>query len=145
MDKTTALIAKHEGMRLKPYTDSVGKLTIGYGRNLEDVGISPTEANAMLKADVATAYDEASQFEWFWDLNDPRQSAIVNMVFNMGLPTFKEFTNTLIFLAQGDYESAADEILRGTGPGGRSRWYVQVGSRAEEVSEILRTGGWPDE
>jgi len=130
---------------LTPYKDSVGKLTIGYGHNLEDGGISERIANEMLNDDVAIAYDEASQFEWFWNLNDPRQAAIVNLVFNMGLPTFKEFTNTLIFLAQGDYESAADEILRGTGPGGRSRWYVQVGSRAEEVSEILRTGEWPDE
>jgi len=145
MDKTTALIAKHEGLRLTPYRCSAGKLSIGYGRNLDDVGISMDEANAMLKADVSTAYAEAGQFEWFRNLNDPRQAAITNMIFNLGLPRFKGFSNTLIFLAQGDYENAADEILRGTGPGGKSRWYVQVGPRAEEISEILRTGEWPDD
>ena len=34
----------HEGLRLKPYRDTVGKLTIGVGRNLDDVGITRAEA-----------------------------------------------------------------------------------------------------
>ena len=29
----------HDGLRLKPYRDSVGKLTVGVGRNLDDVGL----------------------------------------------------------------------------------------------------------
>ena len=37
-----------EGIKLKPYTDSVGKLTIGVGRNLNDVGISEDEARFLL-------------------------------------------------------------------------------------------------
>ena len=145
MEKTTAIIAKHEGLRLTPYRCSAGKLSIGYGRNLDDVGISMTEANAMLEADVATAYAEARQFEWFRDMSEPRKAAIANMIFNLGLPRFKGFKNTLMYLAQGDYTDAATEILQGTGPGGKSRWYVQVGKRAEEVSEMLKTGKWPEE
>ena len=34
----------HEGLRLKPYKDTVGKWTIGIGRNLEDKGITEQEA-----------------------------------------------------------------------------------------------------
>ena len=30
-------IKRHEGFRSKPYKDTVGKTTIGYGRNLDDV------------------------------------------------------------------------------------------------------------
>ena len=145
MQKTTAIIAKHEGLRLKPYRCSANKLSIGYGRNLDDVGISQAEAEAMLTADVTIAYTEAQGFDWFAGLNGPRRAAIVNLIFNLGLPRFKKFTNTLMYMEQADYIGAAAEILEGTGAGGRSRWYVQVGKRAEEVSEMLKTGKWPEE
>ena len=61
MNQSDALIAKHEGLRLKPYKDSVGKLTIGYGRNLDDVGISQEEAEILFSADVAQARKEAER------------------------------------------------------------------------------------
>ena len=41
-----------EGLRLKPYTDTVGKITIGIGRNLTDVGISKEEAYALCDTDI---------------------------------------------------------------------------------------------
>ena len=37
------MVAKHEGMVLEPYKDSLGISTIGIGRNLEDRGITDTE------------------------------------------------------------------------------------------------------
>ena len=37
------IIAKHEGIVLEPYKDSLGISTIGIGRNLEDRGISDGE------------------------------------------------------------------------------------------------------
>ena len=37
------MVAKHEGMVLEPYRDSLGISTIGIGRNLEDRGITDTE------------------------------------------------------------------------------------------------------
>lgn len=144
MNKLTALIAQHEGLRLKPYKDSVGKWSIGYGRNLEDVGISQNEANAMLRSDVSNAYRDAYRFEWFKILDDARQAAIVNMIFNLGLPRFKGFTNTIAFLESGKCQEAAAEILKGSGPGGKSKWYSQVGKRAEEISEMLLSGEWPE-
>ena len=51
------LIIFHEGFRNKPYRCSAGKLTIGFGRNLENKGISISEARMMLKSDI----DEAVQ------------------------------------------------------------------------------------
>ena len=42
------LIKKHEGLSLKPYKCTAGKLTIGYGRNIEDKGISQEEAERFL-------------------------------------------------------------------------------------------------
>jgi lysozyme len=48
------VLKRDEGLRLKPYQDTVGKWTIGYGRNLDDRGISKYEAEAMLRNDVAS-------------------------------------------------------------------------------------------
>jgi lysozyme len=144
LEKATEIIARHEGLRLKPYTDSVGKLSIGYGRNLDDVGISEAEAKEMLKSDVMSAYRDAKKFDWFYELNGPRRAAIINMVFNLGLPRFKRFSKTLDYMADADYAAAAAEILEGTGPDGKSRWFHQVGVRALEVSAMLKSGVWPE-
>ena len=59
-DPLVDLLLKHEGLRLHPYDDVTGKppetlqgkITIGVGRNLTDVGITRTEALSLLKADI---------------------------------------------------------------------------------------------
>ena len=45
-------LKSQEGLRCKPYKCTSGKLTIGYGRNLEDVGISQKEAEYLFENDV---------------------------------------------------------------------------------------------
>ena len=42
-DEFVEMVAKHEGMVLEPYRDSLGISTIGIGRNLEDGGITDVE------------------------------------------------------------------------------------------------------
>ena len=42
-----------EGTQLEPYLDTVGKLTIGIGRNLSDCGIRLDEAELMFQNDLA--------------------------------------------------------------------------------------------
>ena len=49
-------LIRDEGLELKPYRDSVGKLTIGIGRNLDDKGISESEARMLLANDVDDAW-----------------------------------------------------------------------------------------
>ena len=39
MDKLEQLLIDHEGYEKKPYTDTVGKITIGVGWNLSDKGL----------------------------------------------------------------------------------------------------------
>lgn len=138
MEKTTKLIAKHEGLKLKPYKDSVGIWTIGYGRNLEEVGISEPEAESMLKHDVEKAYQQARSFKWFKDLNGPRRAVVVNMIFNLGLAGFSKFEKTILFLERGLYHAASEEMLN-------SKWAKQVGNRALELSELMYSGEWLDD
>lgn len=129
-------LIRHEGYRQFPYRDTVGKLTIGCGRNLDDVGISRTEAETLLDWDIAHAEAGLRQrYVWFPDLDPVRQAVLVNMTFNMGLVTLGQFRNTLAMVASGDYEGAALGMLQ-------SKWATQVGNRAKELAEMMRTGAW---
>ena len=59
-------LIRHEGIKYKPYRCTAGKLTIGVGRNIEDVGISESEAMHMLKNDVAVVAAQCmGSFEWY--------------------------------------------------------------------------------
>jgi lysozyme len=136
MNKLIEQLKIHEGMKLKPYKCTAGKLTIGIGRNLEDVGISEDEANMLLRHDIQEATRQLLHaFPWMVDFNDARISAMINFTFNVGIGTVKKFENTLAYMQSGDWDKAADEMMD-------SRWARQVGNRAIEVTDQIRTGKW---
>ena len=125
-------VQRHEGCELKPYRDTEGVLTIGYGRNLDDVGITKGEAETLLLNDLAIAVREAQTFDWYADLSEPRKQVIVNMIFNLGRPRFSKFVNTIQFIQDEMYDQASEEMLN-------SLWAHQVGSRAIELSRQMAT------
>ena len=137
MDKEEALLIKHESLRLKPYKCSVGKLTIGVGRNLEANGISKGEAMYMLRNDLARSHAELEKFN-FGIEPGARKAALVNMLLNLGLPRFKTFKNLIMALELKHYVIAAEEMLD-------SKWALQVGKRAHELARMVETNKWPDE
>ena len=134
MDLLRAQLTKHEGERLKPYRDTVGKLTIGIGRNLDDVGISHDEAQLLLTSDIVSAMDGLDRaFPWWRELSDVRQMVIVDMAFNMGLTTLSKFVNTLGAMERGEYDAASHGMLQ-------SKWARQVGGRAQTLARMMKTG-----
>ena len=136
MDKLSEMIAKHEGLRLKPYHCTAGKLTIGYGRNLDDVGITKAEAETMLTNDIERVYRDLSvHYDWFKELHEVREAVVVNMCFNLGLNRFNGFKQTIKYIDEGAYEKAAAEMLN-------SKWANQVGKRAVELAHMMATGEW---
>ena len=56
-----ALLIRHERLRLKPYTDTVGKLTIGVGRNLTDMGLTQDEVLLLLQVQRRVEFFYPSQ------------------------------------------------------------------------------------
>lgn len=124
-------LMRDEGLRLHPYTDTAGKLTIGFGRNLDDVGISREEAEDMLDNDIEQVQSELSNFDWYNQLNAKRRDVIANMCFNLGLPTLMQFENMIAALSAHQYNRAADEMLD-------SKWARQVGARATRLAEVMR-------
>ncbi|QIG62473.1 peptidoglycan hydrolase [Pseudoalteromonas phage AL] len=132
--KLAEQLTKHEGLRLKPYKDTVGKLTLGIGRNLEDKGITEQEALFMLNNDVDYFYAKLDKrLTWFLSVDDVRQNVLVNMAFNLGVGGLLTFKNMLRLVSAGHYQEAAEEMLN-------SKWAKQVGNRAVELSEQMRTG-----
>lgn len=131
VELTRADLERDEGLRLKPYRDSIGKLTIGVGRNLDDKGISKEEAREMLETDIWDAVKDLDRnIPWWKDTPEPQQRGLINMCFNLGWPRLSKFTKMLDALKAGDGEKAAVEALD-------SNWAKQVGARAERIAKLF--------
>jgi len=128
-----ALLRRHEGFRPKPYRDTTGHLSIGFGRNLDDVGITYEEATQLLQNDISrTSRSLRHALPWVTKLDAVRAAALIDMAF-MGVATLLTFKKFLAALETGDYDTAADEMLD-------SRWAAQVKGRAVELALMIRTG-----
>ena len=129
-------LIRDEGTRLKPYMDTTGHVTIGFGRNLTDVGISLAEAEYLLDHDIARASaDLQAALPWTVNLNEPRRAALINMSFNLGITGLLAFHKMLAACQAGDWTQAGFEALN-------SEWARQVGPRAYRLSRQLETGAW---
>ena len=132
--KLAAELTRDEGERLRMYTDTVGKETIGVGRNLTDKGIRKDESALMLSNDIAETTASLNQrLPWWNTLTDARQRVLANMAFNMGMGGLLGFKNTLELVRTGKYSAAADAMLQ-------SKWATQVGQRAVRLSDMMRAG-----
>lgn len=130
-DKTLLFeLRRDEGFRENPYFCTAGKTTIGYGRNLDDVGISRSEAEIMLQNDVeAVAQDLDRAVPWWAELPEPARRGLQNMAFNLGISRLMKFKKMLAALQDHDWDAAAAEAKD-------SRWYRQVGQRAERICDL---------
>lgn len=132
----TEQLKRDEGLRLTAYKDTASKTTIGYGRNLEDKGISKDEAEYLLDNDIAAVkIAVAEAFPWSTSLNPARLGVLQNMAFNLGVQGLLKFRDMLTWLQGGQYDEAANAMLA-------SRWSGQVKQRANRLAEQLRTGIW---
>lgn len=134
-DLVRQALIRDEGLKLKPYRDSVGVLTIGVGRNLESVGLSLSEVYYLLDNDLDHALrDCAERFTpWFQTLDPVRQGVLVQMAFNLGIGGLMQFRNTLAAVKRGDYAAAAKGMLA-------SKWAGQVKGRAARLAAQMETG-----
>lgn len=134
LDVLKAELVRDEGLRLKAYRDSVGKLTIGVGHNLDDVGITYAAAMQMLEDDILDVMGQMdAQIEWWATLDDARQRVLANMAFNLGIKGLLGFQHMLAAAKVGNFEEAAEQMLS-------SKWATQVGARAVRLAQMMRTG-----
>ena len=125
-------LLRDEGLRLKPYRCTAGKLTIGVGRNLDDRGLTEPEALLLLDNDIQACWTQLEVgLPWITTAPEAVQEVLTNMCFNLGVHGLLKFKKTLGFLQTGDYQDAAAEMLR-------SDWASQVGPRADRLAQKLR-------
>jgi len=134
METLIERIKRHEGLRLRPYRDSLGNASIGYGHFLR-IPISQNAAVTILRDDVMRAYLDFSQLSdaITIGLTEKRQEVLVEMIFNLGFNGVRNFKRMMGALTSRDYNRAADEMLD-------SLWAKQVKSRAIELADMMREG-----
>ena len=129
---TLEYIKSNEGLRLKPYKCSAGKTSIGYGRNIEDNGVSEDEAEYMLHNDITRCVDDLySIFPYFQALEFDQQTALTDMMFNLGKTRFLKFKKMIQAVKDNDFGEAAKQILD-------SRYAKQLPKRAKRNAELIR-------
>ena len=126
-----------EGLRLKPYRCTAGKLTIGYGRNLDDVGITQEEADMLFEHDYNNAITNlktllVSNNIKIEDVSQNAIFALTDMMFNLGYSRMSQFKNLLSELKKGSYEGVAREMKN-------SKWATQVGNRSKKLIYLVLT------
>ena len=128
-------IKQDKGLRLFPYRCPAGKLTIGFGRNLEDRGISGLEAEALLQADIVTVKHalEKRLGEVYKTLDASRQSVLIQMGFQLGIEGMLAFKKMIQALKAKDYETASAEMLD-------SKWAKQTPGRAKRLAGQMEMG-----
>lgn len=127
------MLVRDEANKQFPYLDSVGKWTVGVGRNLTDKGLSQDEILLMLSNDMNEVSNEMAHFSWFTALDDARQLVIANMAFNLGTTRLLKFKKMIQAIREGNFDHASAEMLD-------SKWALQVGNRAKRLSWMMRTG-----
>lgn len=130
-DQLRQHLIDQEGVRLKPYTDTEGKLTIGVGRCLDTEGITTAEANELLDHDIDGVTSQLDkELPWWKSRSDSTQIAMASMAFQLGMTGLLKFSRMLSCLQAGDYEGAKREGLD-------SEWARQTPNRAKAVTDLF--------
>lgn len=134
MSESNKFTSDNEGYKQFPYICSAGKLTVGIGFNLDDVGLSKSESLVILEMRL-TKIDKrlTEDLPWFSNLNDARKSAIKDMAYQMGINGLFSFKKSLKLMADELYGAAGIEFSD-------SDWSRQTPNRSAKVCSMIKTG-----
>lgn len=148
----TDFTANAEGFRENVYKCSKGKLTIGYGTNLEDPSnakklkgmgydvealkrgtakIDKTDAKLIFKSGLKNALEDGRKFVSNFDSLPLRVKGIItDMSYNLGLTKLNKFKEFKRGLLARDFKYAKHHMIK-------SGWYSQVGNRSKALVKIM--------
>lgn len=152
MDFNTILkrLEFHEGLILFPYYCTANKLSIGIGHSVEarpwtdeekkaigdwENGITKNMAYMICRNDVNLFLKDLKTLDFWKQLDDERQYALIDICFNIGFSGLKKFKKMLKALTVKDYLTASTELLD-------SKYATQTGKRAKRIAKLIRTGVW---
>lgn len=135
------MLKRHEGVKKYAYEDHLGYVTVGVGRCLDEnvgLGLSGEEIDYLLMNDIHRCRQELeSEYDWFEDLDSVRQEALIDLSFNIGQTRLRGFVKALGHMADGNYAEAGDEFYD-------SKWAAQVGDRALEICQMIKSGEYQE-
>lgn len=134
-------LARDEGRVRHVYKDSLGYLTVGVGRLVDQRkggGLRESEIDFLLDNDIDEAIEDVQSLPaWQAVKNDPvRSRALLNMRFQLGADGLRGFRNSLAMIASRDWARAGANLRA-------SKWYRQTPQRAERVIRMIETGVAP--
>lgn len=131
-----------EGCIYEVYKDHLGYPTFGIGHLITEndpefeqpVG-TPVSSERVLVAfeqDIKTVISDCCKLlDNFYAYPEEVKQIVANMMFNLGYTRLSKFRNFKAALEAREWNRAADEMVD-------SRWYRQVGKRAERLVERMR-------
>lgn len=145
MAQLVADLQRDEGWRPFLYDDASGTPikagvivrghpTIGFGFALDIAPLTQAECLPILTGRATSAAQTLLHAApWIADLSEPRQRALSNMAYNLGVTGLLKFDTFLGLMQQGKFDQAAND-LEGT------PWYQETGERALRIVALIRTG-----
>ena len=144
LDLALKLVKESEGFRPNEYRCTAGKLTQGYGRNLEvhplsDEEKEDLEIDGSVSEDVAERWaikelyeceEKLSQNIIYQKQSDIRKAVLLDMCFNIGYGGLMKFKKMWFALGNREFTQAAKEMKE-------SAWYDQVGLRSKRNCLIM--------
>ena len=130
-------LRRHEGVVDHAYEDSEGYWTIGVGRLIDQRKggrLRPDEIDYLLENDLKFLMADLDRaLPWWRRMSETRQLVVADMAFNLGIAGLLAFKKALAAMQAQDWPTAAAEMKD-------SRWYAQVGKRAETLCTMILEG-----
>lgn len=124
-------VKEYEGYSQLVYECTAGYATIGYGRNLEQRGITKEESEYLLANDLQQCLKELRGIiNKFDELPEKAQLVLVDMCYNLGLSKLLNFENMLDAIDARNWQEASEQLLD-------SRYAAQVKRRARINASYL--------
>lgn len=149
------MLTVDEGFKDTAYRDTVGKVTVGIGFNMDDSNakviwkyagipenfelihnktIPITKESAWKLVNVCVdncRIDLHHLFPEFETYPEGVQLALINLMYNMGLNVFQQFKGFINLVKYLQFEEAAIDLAK-------TKWATQVGKRKDRVCALLR-------
>jgi len=130
LNDIATFVEENESYQQFPYPCSKGKLTIGIGRNIQEVGITKKEALYLLKNDLLECLSDLGRIFGDQEIPNNKLKALVDMRFCLGPVKFRKFKKMIVAVKAEDWQAAAKEAED-------SLWYKEVKSRGPKVIKLL--------
>ena len=142
IDKLREQLKIDEGCVYEIYNDHLGYATFGIGHLVTEsdpeqgqslgTAVSSDRVTEAFESDIQGVLRDCDiLYPDFSSLPEEAQQIIANMMFNLGRPRLSKFAGMKLGVDERNWDRAADEMVD-------SRWYAQVGPRAERLVDRMR-------